>query len=231
MRFLPVIAAFSLLLVASPARADYETGARAYQNKEWVKAIANLRPAAEAGDARALFLLGDMYNDGSGVLKNPAEAYELYKKAAARGNGDAMVAIGAMYQAPAVGVPDYKMAAKFFERAALTGNQAGAFFYGLALMRGDPSGKSDFKNDDLACYKWMRVAEQTNQYKNMQGAATEVANRLSGRFSYYELKKMNDEAAAFKAVDFSTLGPLPDDPRTPAKPEEKPKASPAPKKK
>jgi len=199
-----------LLAFSAPARADFEAGQKAYTDKDWVEAISQLRPLVESGDARAMMLLGNMYNDGDGVIVNPVEAMKLYKNAAALGSTKAMVAIAAMYQRGAGGPPDINRAVAWFQRAASLGDQAGAFFYGMMLFHGDPDGKSGFKRDELGAYKWMKIAASMDSYDKMKPAAEETAKIMAGRLSATELEKMNEAAAAFKPADPKTLGPLPD---------------------
>lgn len=223
-----------ILLLALPhmALADYAAGKRAFDNKEWINAVAELRPLVEQGDARAMFLLGTMYNDGNGVLRNPHTALGLYKQAAALGNAQSMLALATMYQSGSSGYVSYKHAAKWFERCSKLGDQACAFFYGLALLRGDPTGKTDFKTDNIGAYTWLRIASQKTDYTKMQTAAIEAARMLSGRLSTQEMKKADETAAAFKPVDLSSLGPLPDDVPDEKKPkdDQKPEAKKPPQK-
>jgi serine/threonine protein kinase len=62
------------------------------------KAIALLRPLADAGNGRAQVRLGDAYAEGRGVERNPATARDWYEKAAMVGEINAMLRLGAMYK-------------------------------------------------------------------------------------------------------------------------------------
>lgn len=53
--------------------------------------------AAEAGDARAMTLLGLIYHLGEGVPQDLLVAHDWYLKAAAKGDGDAITNLGALY--------------------------------------------------------------------------------------------------------------------------------------
>jgi hypothetical protein len=204
-----------LLTFASAARADYNAGKIAYDAKQWVQAISELRPLAEAGDDRAQFLLGKMYLDGNGVVTSPVEAMHLYRQAARKNNAEAMVSIATIYQAGIGYRKNLKLANTWFGRAAETGNQAAAFFYAISLFQGDPSHETDLQQNPAASYKWLKIAASMNAYANVQTAATETAKVVAARLKSIEIAQAEKEAAAWKPAEPATLGPLPaeEDPR------------------
>jgi len=59
--------------------------------------IKTLREHAEAGDAKAQFTIGSMYENGSGVKQDYAEAAKWYRKAAEQGDVDALRILGLAY--------------------------------------------------------------------------------------------------------------------------------------
>ena len=69
------------------------------------EAVAELRAAAEQGDAVAQFNLGVMYATGEGVPQDDAEAARWYRLAAEQGNADAQYDLGLRY-ATGLGVPE-----------------------------------------------------------------------------------------------------------------------------
>jgi hypothetical protein len=72
--------------------------------------IKTIRKQAEAGDANAQFNIGSMYENGSGVRQDYAEAARWYRKAAERGDARAQYNLGILNQ-NGWGVPqDYKEA-------------------------------------------------------------------------------------------------------------------------
>jgi len=74
-----------------------------------------LRKQAEAGDANAQFNIGSMYENGSGVKQDYAEAAKWYRKAAERGDARAQYNLGFMYL-NGTGVPqDYAEAEKWYK--------------------------------------------------------------------------------------------------------------------
>jgi hypothetical protein len=211
---IPLVLLF-LFLLASPALAGFEEGKNAYDRKDWAGAITELRPLAEAGDDRAMIIIANMYNDGLGVSQNPAEALSLYKRAAEKNNTEAMVAIAALYTSGEGVEQSLNAAAQWFLRAGSLGDQTGAFFYATILFRGNKSAADDLKPDPYNSYKWFRIAAKEKQYPKYSQAAGELARRVAEKFLAAEdAAKADREAALWKPIDASSLGPAPADPAT-----------------
>ena len=205
-----LILILALLVPLHAARADYAEGERAYTAKQWVAAIAVLRPLVDAGDERAAFLLGKMYLDGNGVIPNAVEAMGLYRKAAAKGNTDAMISIGAIYQGGIGFKKNAKTANEWYARAARIGSQYAAFIYGVSLFQGDVTEKTDFKPDPAAAYKWFRVAATTGNYPKVKEAAEAAATAASNRLKGVEITRIDNEVLQWQATPNADLGPLPE---------------------
>jgi uncharacterized protein len=79
--------------------------------------LAETRKRAEAGSAHEQCLLGLMYDNGEGVLKDDAEAVKWYRLAAEQGFAPAEFNLGYMYY-NGTGVPkNYDEAKKWWRRA------------------------------------------------------------------------------------------------------------------
>ncbi|MDD9810157.1 MAG: tetratricopeptide repeat protein [Gammaproteobacteria bacterium] len=88
---------------------------------------------AKQGDADAQFDLGVMYNEGSKVPRNHAQAARWFRKAAEQGHADAQAGLGWLY-GMGRGVPqDYVEAYKWFSLGAAQGNESARS--GIALMK------------------------------------------------------------------------------------------------
>lgn len=94
MRRLMLILALGLLAHAGPAAADAETGWRAYLAGDYETALAELRPAAEAGDAAAQYRLGTMFAQGQSVERDHRRAAAWYRRAAEQGHPEAQFSLG-----------------------------------------------------------------------------------------------------------------------------------------
>ena len=145
----------------APAATDRETSGESLVDGEdtasqIMREVARLtRKWAEQGDAAAQASLGDMYRDGSGVLKDDREAARWYLKAAEQGDAAAQVNLGIMYQYGR-GVPkDDREAARWYRKAAEQGNAAAQ--NNLAFMYQYGSG---VPKDDREAARWYRKAAE-----------------------------------------------------------------------
>ena len=91
---LPIII---LSLLATPAAADFATGAAAYKNGDFETALKEWRPLADQGIAHAQWALASMYQYGDGVPQDFNTAFKWYRLAAEQGNAIAQNSLGEMY--------------------------------------------------------------------------------------------------------------------------------------
>jgi peptidoglycan hydrolase-like protein with peptidoglycan-binding domain len=84
-----LVLAALLLLAAQAAKADFHDGLLAYEAHDYATASSELRPLAEAGDARAQRYVGLLYRDGRGVPQDFARAHMWLNLAAAAGQAEA----------------------------------------------------------------------------------------------------------------------------------------------
>ncbi|AML49408.1 hypothetical protein AYM02_08905 [Coxiella burnetii] len=116
------------------------------------EAFQSLSRVANYGYAQSLFRLGQMYENGLGVQKDPETAFQLYMKAAEQNYLKAQYAIGTYYL-QGKGVPqDYEKAISWFIRAALKGSLQAQFVLGNIYERGIKASNNKilFKNFDRA---------------------------------------------------------------------------------
>ena len=121
---------FALILVcwlafAALASAGEAEGVAAFDRGDYETAMAEFRPLAEQGDARAQYNLGAMYRNGWGVRQDVGEALKWYRLAADHGLADAQFILGFMHGAGR-GVPRDDAAARRWYRAAAEHGDAAA---------------------------------------------------------------------------------------------------------
>ncbi|MEZ0260287.1 MAG: tetratricopeptide repeat protein [Alphaproteobacteria bacterium] len=165
-------------LLSTQAFAGFLEGKKAYDKADWMTAIMNLRPLAEAGDARAAVLLGNMYLDGHGVKEDAVEAAGLYHKAALANNTDAMVALAVLYQKGRGLDVNIPVSRGWYERAARLGNQPAAFIYALHLFGGSKGLRFDFKPDPAGAYKWLKIVSQHGPDKKLAATSGNMADQI-----------------------------------------------------
>jgi TPR repeat protein len=127
----------ALLLVAlggfalSSAQADtLGRGAAAFDRGDYARAAQDLSPLAARGNARALGLLGFMYEHGFGVPQAYEAAFDLYCRGAVQGNPFAQAMLGLMYDKGHGVHQDYIQAYKWLDLAAAhsRGRERDAYF-------------------------------------------------------------------------------------------------------
>jgi uncharacterized protein len=93
-------------------------GVAAYERKDYLVALKELRKPAEKGNAQAQYKVGRMYAFGEGVAKDLSLAQDWYRKAAEQQDVQAQIMLGGMY-ANGEGVPkDLGLAAAWYRKAA-----------------------------------------------------------------------------------------------------------------
>jgi uncharacterized protein len=106
-------------LAASSAHADaLSRGAAALDRGDYIRAAQDLVPLADRGNARALGLLGFMYEHGFGVPQAYDAAFDLYCRGAVQGNPFAQAQLGLMYDKGHGTHQDFIQAYKWLDLAA-----------------------------------------------------------------------------------------------------------------
>ena len=125
-----------LLAGAVLAAATFEEGHRAYQDRDYAKALEILLPLAEQGDADAQETLSIMYDFGYGVRKDPVKALRWYERAALQGKPLLQHDLGVRYFR-GDGIPQsYEKASMWWERAAKSGVVESQYNLGLMYAQG-----------------------------------------------------------------------------------------------
>jgi len=168
-----------LFLLTSPAHAGLKEGKEAYKNKNWFQAILNLRPLAKTGNAEAMVLLGNMYNDGNGVKKDPAIAFKHYQQAATLKNSNAMLAVGAMYLNSSVVKKDFTKGIEWITKSANHDNQDAQFFLGFMYLKGLKKPELEITEDKEKSYFWFKLASQHRPMKKQEQAYKLMAQKVA----------------------------------------------------
>ncbi|GGO86181.1 hypothetical protein GCM10011348_36430 [Marinobacterium nitratireducens] len=131
---------------------------RRMKNVEYRKELETVEPRASEGDARAQNRLGEMYEFGYGVDRNPLEAYNWYRRAADQGLVSAMHNIGRCYNFGTGVEQDYSEAERWYRRAAEQGHMDAMFF--LGTLYSNHHGSDNSADADVIAYAWMHNSAQ-----------------------------------------------------------------------
>jgi uncharacterized protein len=129
-----------MLMFAMPeARAGREEGLAACRAGNWNAAAGELAPEeATTTDAVVVRCLADMYLGGLGMRRDPAKAFQLWKKLADLGNDEAQDVLGYFYLDGVGTDRDPGKAEQFFVRSAEQGNKNAmselALYYSLGFI-------------------------------------------------------------------------------------------------
>jgi len=119
-----IIAGLTFWVISS----DPEIDSGALKSLKRVSELQKVMPAAKTGDAKAQYLVGKIYIEGTGVKKDTKQAYEWFSKSADQGYGASRYELGKMF-ADGNGVrQNYYTAAKWYRLAATFNNNADAQF-------------------------------------------------------------------------------------------------------
>lgn len=176
-----------------------------------------LKKAAERGDARACYWLGELhYHQGTTELIGEAEAVEYYIKGAQLGDPDSQTMVGGWVLEASGAVPDGSKdvpkgfeellgvrssvagALEWLQKAAEQGNRAGAC--GLAGIYGEGWG---VPKDYVTSLMWGLIADQ---HPAEIGCLSELP-RLEGMTPEQNSEAIQRASAWLKAHDFPTIPP------------------------
>jgi TPR repeat protein len=97
MKRLAAILALALGLVFN-ASAGMDEGVQYYISGEYDKALAEFKPLAEKGDAKAQYYVGFMYHHGYGMKRDEAEAAKWFLMGANQGEWQSQYYLGVIYE-------------------------------------------------------------------------------------------------------------------------------------
>jgi TPR repeat protein len=141
-----------MLVLALVARGDDEdtlAAARAEMREGRLgKALEMAQPLADKGDARAQFLVGDVYWDGRGIGRDRAQAARWYELAAKQGHTGAMVRLAEAYRAGDGVKADARTSTEWCRKAADAGDGRGLGMLGVAYLQGLGVEKDDARARD-----------------------------------------------------------------------------------
>jgi TPR repeat protein len=193
---------FSIILVccwftAYPAAATFNEGVKAFQEKDYAKALKYFEPLAKKGQANAQFGLGLLYRNGLGVRKNLRKAYDLYKSSAVQGYAKAQYNLAILTLSLAKNNNDFNKsdAIAWLKLAAQQDIVRAQYFLGMFYWEG----KHGLEADDVLAYMWVYIAasnfhpQSVSKLKIMKKQMTvdkiNQATKLASRWTPEKRKK------------------------------------------
>jgi len=110
-------AVFIFFCLSATARADFAAGWRAYQQGDYASALRHWTELAEAGYSVAQYNVGVMYDEGTGVGRDPAKVIAWWNKAAKQGHLTAQHNLALLF-IEGGSEAEFSQAASWLQRAA-----------------------------------------------------------------------------------------------------------------
>jgi len=171
-----------ILLVLFSANSSYEEGSNAFLVGDYAQALERFSTAARAGDARAQYKLGMMYQGGYGAARHYGWALVWYLKAARQGHLLAKRSMG-LLQEKGLGLSqNYERAAYWYRKAAEEGdvfsqNELGGLYaQGLGVQR-----------SLVLAYRWSFLAWSRTDNPEIRQETRERLDWLAGQMTAEEL--------------------------------------------
>ncbi len=134
---------------------NYQYG-RNKTSKDYERAVYWYQKAADFGSSIGQNNLGEMYENGQGVARDPARALALYEASAKQGNAEGQANLGDLYRTGLGIPPDFAKALKWYRASAEQGNAKGQVSLGDMYRHG--YGTTTDKQEALKWY--LKAANQ-----------------------------------------------------------------------
>jgi len=179
---LKLTACLAFVLGTASLKAGFDEANAAFESGNYPKALEELQPLVDKGDARAQYAMGVMAENGFGMPVNLQQAAAWYLQAAQQGNTDAQFNLGAMYE-HGIGMPaDPAQAAYWYRPAAESGDIDALSNLGVLYEKGE--GVPQDKVLALALYNVSVAYEQ-----NMNSQAAHNRQGLANRMPLSDVEK------------------------------------------
>lgn len=168
---------------------------------DYDEAIKWFTMAAQRGDSRAMFELGNIYNDSSDFSKyyNPETAIYWLKQSAALCYEPAYMKLGSIYNTQGASYENAKEAQMWYTKAATEGDYAAQKLLAESLARGGRGAQSDMFN----ALKWTLVLKSYMGTFDTDGWFKDDIAEMEKTYSYFltpgEVQKANAEAEIMRA--------------------------------
>lgn len=130
-----------------------DAGEAAYNRGDYATALREFQALAEQGDARAQYVLGFLYSEGTGVSQNHHKAMKWYRKAAEQDYALAQLMLGNVFFSGEGAPQNYVEGLKWFRLAANKGIADAQYALGTAYFAGE-----GVPQDDSKAVKWFGLA-------------------------------------------------------------------------
>ena len=137
------------LFIIGEAKADFMTGEKYYNERNYSAAFNAFLSDADAGDKRSQYYVGYLYLNGLGVNQNSSKALEYLNASAGQNYGSALSLLGYLYDQGQIVPLNKKKAIELYTAAANQNDPSAMLNLGLAYYKGDGVVRDGQKAIDL----------------------------------------------------------------------------------
>lgn len=163
--------------------------------------VTSLHKRAKAKDAEAQVLLGKMYEEGDGILRDSKEAVRWFAQAAKAGNREGQYLYALALMDGRGVVQDYQEAFKWLETAAKGGHPAAEFQLGRMYYKG-----MGIPVDKAKAYIWFNLAAARGNEEAARIRDVALRQIPPGQVTQAQetARKLHDEMSGLTGVDTKT---------------------------
>ena len=190
MKKLVALLIVSLAFATAPAFAGWDEAYKAYATGDYKTSLAEFRPFAEQGDAKAQYNMGQIYREEQ--FLDYKEAAKWYSLSAEQGYKESQYNLGLMYHKGQGAPQDYKTAVEWYRLAAEQGFASAQ--NNLGLMYAEGLGVS---KDYVRAHMWYNIAAS-----NGEELTLENRDNLAEKMIPSQIEKAQDLARECIAKDY-----------------------------
>lgn len=158
---------------------------RKLKDKDYQKELLVVQPKADAGDLSAMNRLGQMYEFGYGVKRDPDTALKWYRSAADAGSVAAQYNLGRCYNFGTGVKQDFAEAERWYLKAAEQGHSDALFYIGT--LYSNEHGINQEIDTNIQAYAWMHNAAMLGN-----DTASAIQIRLEMKLNSSELSQAKE---------------------------------------
>ena len=160
------------------------------------KCFTYLCKSAESGEGRSMALLGLCYEEGTGVEKDDAQAYEWYRKSAEAGDAYGMALLGGCYKCGKGVEKDDAQAYEWYRKSAEAGDEIGMGLLRLCYEHGTGVEKFEQKSSITTTIPQNNYNEPVFKEEPVK----KVHPELSEQYSFENFISSDENAYVFNAA-------------------------------
>jgi TPR repeat protein len=174
-----------------------------FKAEQWKEASECFLPAADAGDPKAQYFIGELYLNAQGTEEKDVYAEKMFRKSAEHNYPEGQMALGDLYSLGIVVKKDESVALKWYEKAARQGSEKGMIRLAERYMDGIGT-----KANEEESLRWYKLAAEKGSESATISLANYYYNKRNAKYFAEARKWLEAAAKASDRVSFIFLGQM-----------------------